>query len=55
MGFMQYVAPTLQFIIGVFVMHEPMPPVRLIGFALVWVGLLALMIDMVQRNRRRTS
>lgn len=53
MGFMQYVAPTLQFIIGVFVMHEPMPPVRLIGFALVWVGLLALMVDMALRNRRR--
>lgn len=55
MGFMQYVAPTLQFIIGVFVMNEPMPPVRLIGFALVWVGLLALIIDMAQRNRRRTA
>jgi len=55
MGFMQYVAPTLQFLIGVFVMHEPMPPVRLLGFALVWVGLLALMIDAVLRNRRRVS
>lgn len=55
MGFMQYVAPTLQFLIGVFVMHEPMPPVRLLGFALVWVGLLALMVDAVLRNRRRVS
>jgi chloramphenicol-sensitive protein RarD len=55
MGFMQYVAPTLQFIIGVFVMSEPMPPVRLAGFALVWVGLLILMIDVVVRNRRQTA
>lgn len=55
MGFMQYVAPTLQFLIGVFVMGEPMPPVRLLGFALVWVGLLALMIDAILRNRRRVS
>lgn len=55
MGFMQYVAPTLQFLIGVFVMNEPMPPIRLLGFALVWVGLLVLMIDMAQRNRRRTA
>ncbi len=55
MGFMQYVAPTLQFLIGVFVMNEPMPPIRLLGFALVWVGLLILMIDMAQRNRRRTA
>jgi chloramphenicol-sensitive protein RarD len=55
MGFMQYVAPTLQFLIGVFVMNEPMPPIRLLGFALVWAGLLILMIDMAQRNRRRTA
>lgn len=55
MGFMQYVAPTLQFIIGVFVMSEPMPPVRLAGFALVWVGLLILMIDVVVRNRHQTA
>lgn len=55
MGFMQYVAPTLQFLIGVFVMHEPMPPIRLLGFALVWVGLLALIIDAVLRNRRRVA
>lgn len=54
MGFMQYIAPTLQFLIGVFIMSEPMPPIRLLGFALVWVGLLILMIDAVARNRRQT-
>lgn len=54
MGFMQYLAPTLQFLIGVFVMNEPMPPIRLLGFALVWVGLLILMVDAVARNRRQT-
>ncbi len=54
MGFMQYLAPTLQFVIGVFVMNEPMPPIRLLGFALVWVGLLVLMVDAVARNRRQT-
>lgn len=54
MGFMQYIAPTLQFLIGVFVMSEPMPPIRLLGFALVWVGLLILMVDAVARNRRQT-
>ena len=55
MGFMQYVAPTLQFVVGVFVMNEPMPPIRLLGFALVWVGLLVLMVDAVARNRRQTA
>jgi chloramphenicol-sensitive protein RarD len=55
MGFMQYVSPTLQFLVGVVVMSEPMPPVRLLGFALVWVGLLILMVDAVVRNRRLTA
>lgn len=55
MGFMQYLAPTLQFVIGVFVMNEPMPPIRLLGFALVWVGLLILMLDAVARNRLQTA
>jgi chloramphenicol-sensitive protein RarD len=55
LGFMQYVAPTLQFLIGVFVMNEPMPPIRLLGFALVWVGLLVLMVDAVVRNRRQAA
>jgi chloramphenicol-sensitive protein RarD len=55
MGFMQYLAPTLQFVIGVFVMNEPMPPIRLLGFALVWVGLLILMVDAVARNQRQTA
>ena len=55
MGFMQYVSPTLQFLVGVVVMSEPMPPVRLLGFALVWVGLLILMVDAVVRNQRLTA
>ena len=55
MGFMQYVSPTLQFLVGVFVMSEPMPPVRLLGFALVWAGLMILMFDAIARNRRKTG
>jgi chloramphenicol-sensitive protein RarD len=52
MGFMQYIAPTLQFIIGAFVMREPMPAARWAGFILVWVGLIALTIDLARRNAR---
>jgi chloramphenicol-sensitive protein RarD len=39
LGLLQYLAPTLQFLIGVLVYAEPMPPSRLAGFALVWVAL----------------
>ena len=46
-GFMQYVAPVLQFIIGVVVLHEAMPLERWIGFGLVWVALIVLTVDMI--------
>ncbi|MEY4476742.1 MAG: EamA family transporter RarD [Actinomycetota bacterium] len=51
MGFMQYFAPTIQFIVGVVVMHEPMPLPRLIGFALVWTGLIFLSLDSLRHAR----
>lgn len=51
LGFIQYFAPILQFVFGVFVLHEPMPPERWAGFALVWVALIVLTIDVVRRVR----
>jgi chloramphenicol-sensitive protein RarD len=51
MGFMQYFAPTIQFIVGVVVMHEPMPAARLAGFALVWTGLIVFSLDSIRHAR----
>lgn len=51
MGFIQYFAPFIQFIVGVFVLHEPMPLERWIGFGLVWVALLVLTFDLVRGAR----
>ncbi len=50
-GFIQYLTPTIQFSIGFFVFGEPMPTVRWIGFALVWVSLAILTIDALKRKR----
>jgi chloramphenicol-sensitive protein RarD len=44
-GLTQYLTPILQFLIGVLLLHESMPPTRLIGFALVWIALIVLTID----------
>jgi len=44
-GLMQYIAPTMHFIIGVAIFHEDMPPGRVAGFVLVWVALALLTID----------
>lgn len=44
-GFLQYLAPTMQFLIGVLVYREPFPMERLLGFSLVWMGLLVYVLD----------
>ena len=56
LGLIQFVAPILQFIIGVWVLNEPMTVERWIGFALVWLALVVLSVDsLVAARRRRTS
>jgi chloramphenicol-sensitive protein RarD len=55
MGFIQYFAPFIQFLVGVVVLQEPMPPERWIGFGLVWVALGVLTFDLLRgvRTSRR--
>lgn len=50
-GMLQYLAPILQFLIGVIVLHETMPPARWWGFGLVWVALVLLTVDGVRAGR----
>lgn len=51
LGMTQYLAPVIQFLVGVFIFLEHMPLVRWAGFALVWVALIVLTIDMLRSNR----
>lgn len=51
-GLLQFVAPVLQFIIGAWVLGEPMPLERWIGFGLVWAALIVLSVDSVVFARR---
>jgi chloramphenicol-sensitive protein RarD len=51
-GLLQYLAPVLQFAVGVGIRHEPLPPARLAGFGLVWIALLVLTGDALRRRRR---
>jgi chloramphenicol-sensitive protein RarD len=50
-GMLQYVAPTLQFLIGLLVFGEEMPTARWWGFGLVWVALVVLTVDGVRAGR----
>jgi chloramphenicol-sensitive protein RarD len=52
LGILQYLAPTLQFLLGVTLFGEPMPPVKLLGFGLVWVALALFTSDVVRHHRR---
>ena len=51
MGLTQYLAPIIQFLIGVFVLQEDMPFARWMGFAIVWVALIVLTVDMFLAGR----
>jgi chloramphenicol-sensitive protein RarD len=52
LGFIQYIAPTLQFLLGVFVYAEPFPPTRLVGFSIIWLALLVYSLEGVFFNRK---
>jgi chloramphenicol-sensitive protein RarD len=52
-GFMQYLTPTLQFLLGLFFFQEPMPAARWLGFAMVWFALSILSFDALRQLRNR--
>ncbi|MGW8481845.1 EamA family transporter RarD [Microbacterium sp. NPDC055903] len=51
-GMIQFITPIMQFLLGVVVLHEPMPVERWIGFALVWVAVIVFVIDLLLAARR---
>ncbi|MDF2664246.1 MAG: putative permease [Microbacterium sp.] len=54
-GLLQFVAPIIQFAIGVWVLGEPMTVERWIGFGLVWVALIVLSADSIVMSRRHRA
>jgi chloramphenicol-sensitive protein RarD len=52
-GLMQYIAPTLQFLLGVLVFHEAFDRDRAIGFVFIWVALAMFALDGLVRARRQ--
>jgi chloramphenicol-sensitive protein RarD len=53
LGLLQYVAPTVQFGLGVFLFREPMPAIRLFGFILVWIALISFTVEMINHRHRQ--
>jgi len=50
-GILQYLAPTIQFLIGVFVYKEAFDNSRLMGFGLVWLALVIFWVENYLANR----
>ena len=52
-GLLQYLAPVIQFTLGLLVFHEPMTLARWLGFALVWLALALLTAESLRHHRRQ--
>lgn len=54
-GIMQYIAPTMIFLIAVFLFKEPFGKERLVAFALIWAGLILYSLPLIQGVARRAG
>lgn len=52
LGFLQYLAPTCMFLLGVLVYHEPFAPAQLLTFAAIWIALGIYSADSLAAYRR---
>ena len=55
LGTLQYLAPSLQFLIGIAVFDEAMPAERWVGFGLVWLALVVFTVDLLRARPRRDA
>ncbi|MDO5537648.1 MAG: EamA family transporter RarD [Desulfovibrionaceae bacterium] len=53
LGIMQYILPTTVFLLGVFVMREPVDPTRLTVFAFIWAGVALFLAGAVRKRRQQ--
>jgi chloramphenicol-sensitive protein RarD len=54
-GFLQYLAPTTQFVLALALYHEPFSRPQLIAFSFIWLGLIAFSIDLARAPVSRTG
>lgn len=55
LGVLQYIAPSLQFLLGAFLYGEALNPQRLTGFGLIWLALAVYTFEGVRRSRTATA
>jgi len=52
-GVLQFIAPSMQLVCGLVVFGEPLAPARLVGFVLIWIGLLIYVGNALRQTRAR--
>ena len=52
LGFLQFLAPTIVFLLGLFVFGEELDPLRLVCFVLIWTAVAVFAWDLIQRDRK---
>jgi chloramphenicol-sensitive protein RarD len=55
LGMLQYLSPTIQFMVGLFIFNEIMPTERLAGFFLTWIALAILSFDLLRQRVAQRS
>jgi chloramphenicol-sensitive protein RarD len=57
LGFIQYLAPTIVFFLGLTVFHQPLAPAKLASFVLIWIAVGVFVTDLLAKRRaaRRTT
>jgi chloramphenicol-sensitive protein RarD len=55
LGIMQYVAPSVALLLGIWVYHEPFGGARQIAFSCIWAALILFSVDALQRYRSATA
>ncbi|MDF1588076.1 MAG: EamA family transporter RarD [Gammaproteobacteria bacterium] len=54
-GFIMYINPTMQFLIGVFILHEAFPAQRIVTFGLILIALILFMVGMWRNTQGKTA
>jgi chloramphenicol-sensitive protein RarD len=52
-GLLQYLTPSMQFALGVLLFREDMPPMRWVGFGMVWLALVIFTYEAITHRRRQ--
>ncbi|EQC25730.1 RarD protein [Saprolegnia diclina VS20] len=55
MGILQYVCPTITFLLGLFLYDEPFTTTKLIGFIVIWIALVVFTTDSVLTYKRQET